>query len=302
MNSSPRPRRPRQTRPAPDPENTTALSIRRWLFGSPDDPLDFHIDYTLLERLGWRPGDRITFEPVALDRGTREGGLIIRRAAPGEPAIKLRKGHYRRKPNPHWKHFPDGPDGPDVEWPCPPEWVETFFPQEYLPGPGPAVFAPPSRRWMLYDLLDQRGQVAVSLDCSFLEFRLQRTDPAVPALDVHLPLGVLHLMGWSPSTPLALISETGFDPFAEADTLTIRRSHPGESDLTWDGDKFVAELSPAWLDRFFPGLHDNSEEAFPDEDDSWQDWPEERDTLRVPYCDFGLGPDSLSFAIPRADR
>ena len=324
-------RSPQNTRhvlPLSDPDRTTALSLWRYPY-SPDDPLDIALDFALLDQLGWRSGDRIAFDPIPLDRRTREGGLIIRRATRDEPAIKLRKDHYERKPNPYSRHFPDGPDGPDVEWPFPQEWMETFFPPEYVPGPGPPVYAPTSRRWMLRDLLDQRDRVVVSLDCSLLEFRLQRTDPDAPALDVHLPLGVLHLMGWSAATPLALTSRRGFDPSAPDDTLTIRRCPPGESNLTRDGDRFICRPGPSWLDLYFPGLHDNTEKfpsrdpgpmpADPDDDlgdpdfvrfptqtptDQEHDWDlafedEERDTFCVNYPDLKLGPESLSFVIQR---
>ena len=314
--------------PLSDPARTVALDLSRWS-DSPDDPLCIRIDYTLLDRLGWRPGDRITFEPIALDRRTGGGGLVVRRATADEPSIKLRRDHYQRKDNPYAGLIPDahdGPDGPDVEWPCPPEWIESFFPMEYIPGPGAPVFIEPSRTWLLRDLLDQRDEVVVFIDCSYLEFRLQRTDPNVPTLDVHLPAGVLHLMDWSPSTPLALTSGTGFDPSATEDLLTIRRSLPGESNLAWDGAKFIASPSPDWLARYFPGFHDNEEEiphkhphempSNPDPDCGNPDLikfqgpapperefiDEDRDTFCVHYRDFQLGQESLTFAIPETSH
>ena len=196
---------------------------------------------------------------------------------------------------------------------------------EYIPGPGAPIFIEPFRTWLLRDLQDQREQVVVSIDCSYLEFRLQRTDPNLPNLDVHLPAGVLHLMGWSPSTPLALTSGNGFDPSAPEDLLTIRRVSPEESNLAWDGAKFIASPSPTWLDRYFPGLHDNTAELppqdppptptdperdpdapdlvrFPSQPPSEPDHPlddEDRDTFCVHYRDFQLEPDSLSLHDPR---
>jgi len=253
---------PRHVLPLSDPARTIALSLSRYP-DSPDDPLRIALDHSLLDQLGWRSGDRITFDPIPLDRRTREGGLVVRRATRAEPAIKLRKDHYELKPNPHSRNFPEGPDGPEVEWPFPRDWMETFFPPECLPGPGPPIFAPPSRRWLLCDLLDQRGRVVVSLGCSLLEFRLQRTDPVAPTLDVQLPLGVLRLMDWSPATHLALASERGFDPLAPDDTLTIRRASAESANLSWDGVKFIAWPGPVWLDRYFPGLHDDTERVPP---------------------------------------
>jgi hypothetical protein len=329
------PRSPQPSRvvlPLSDPARTVALCLSRWS-DSPDDPLGIQIDHTLLDRLDWRPGDRITFEPIDLDRDTQQGGLVIRRAIADKPSLKLRRAHYERRKHPYTELFPGcpipdglqfGPDGPVVEWPFPPEWIETFFPLEYIPGPGAPIFNEPSRTWLLRDLLDQRDQVVVSIDCSYLEFRLQRTDPNVPTLDVHLPAGVLHLMDWSPSTPLALTSGSGFDPSAPEDLLTIRRSLPSECNLAWDGAKFIATPGPKWLDRYFPGLHDNAEELPPrgptpiptnpeGDPDDWDflGFPgqppceqadffgdEERDTFCVHYSGFRLGLDSLSFAIP----
>ncbi len=303
-----------------DPDRTVALSLMRWS-DSPEDPVQIAVDHALLDQLAWRPGDRITFEPVALDRGTREGGLIIRRATRREPAIKLRREHYRRRINPYAQYSaPGGPDGPEVEWPFPREWVDTFLPQENLLGPGPPMFIPPGVSWMLRELLDRRERVAVPLGCSLLEFRLQRSNPAAPTLDVHLPLGVLHLMGWSPAPPLALTSRTGFDPSAREDVLTIRQVSPGESNLAWDGGKFVATPGPVWLERYFPGVHDNTEGLppggpvetgsddpdlirFPGEDPFDEDYSfadRGRDTFGVHYGNFRLTPGSLSFAIPES--
>ncbi len=114
--------------------------------------------------------------------------------------------------------------------------------------------------------------------------------------------------------------ERGFDPLAPDDTLTIRRCPPGESNLTWDGARFIGSPDPVWLDRYFPGLHDNAEEIPlgnpgpmpPDPDDESDvlslqgqtpdEWryeyeEEERDTFCVNYRDLKLGPDSLSFGI-----
>ncbi len=321
------PQHSREILPLSDPESTVALCLCRWS-DSPDDPLRIQIDHTLLDRLGLRTGDRITFEPIDLDRVTREGGLVVRRTTRDEPSIKLRHDHYQRKDNPYARHFPDGPDGPDIEWPCPPEWIETFFPLEYIPGPGAPIFIEPDRTWLLRDLFDQRESVIVSLGCSYLEFRLQRTDPDAPTLDVHLPPGVLHLMDWSPATPLALTSAGGFDPSAPDDILTIRRACPDGSNLSWDGAKFIGSPSPTWLDRYFPGLHDNRGEipskdsgTMPNDDDDDHDNPdfvkfsglappdrefsfgeEERDTFCVHYREFRLGHDSLSFAIPETSH
>ena len=313
--------------PLSDPDRTTALWLVR-CSDSPDDPLRIVVDHALLDKLGWRPGDRITFDPIALDRRTREGGLIIRRATADEPAIKLRRSHYERRRSAHSPHFPDGPDGPDVQWPFPPEWIEGFFPLEYIPGPGPPLFANPDRQWSLRDLLDQRERVVVSLGCSLLELRMERTDPNVPTLDVHLPAGVLHLMGWSPATPLALTSRSGFDPSAPDDILTIRRASPRASNLAWDGAKFLFAPDQTWLDRYFPGLHDNTEElptrgpapmppatghdrdevevlpfrsqTPPDMDPSFED--EKRDTFCVHFSAFRLGQGGLSFEIPETSQ
>lgn len=313
--------------PLSDPERTNALWLLR-CSESPDEPLRIVLDYTLLDRLACRPGDRIALEPVDLDRRTREGALLIRRANADEPAIKLRRGHYERKQNPRPRLFPDGPDGPDFEWPFPAEWVETFFPLEYIPGPGAPVFMEPDRSWLLSDLPDRGGPLAIRLDCSLLEFRLQRTAPVAHTLDVHLPPGVLHLMGWSSSTPLTLTSASGFDPSTPDDVLTIRRANPGEPALSWDGAKFIGAPNPSWLDRYFPGLHDNTEgtppqdphavpadsapdcgdadvvklpgQSTPDEEISFED--QERDTFCVHFRDFQLGHDSLSFAIPETSE
>jgi len=330
------PRHSRDLIPLSAPERTIAL----WLVRCSDDPcapLRIALDYTLLDQLGWGPGDRITFEPIALDRCTREGGLVVRRIAPGEPGIVLESAHYERRRHPYADLYPGrplpdhlqfGPDGPDVEWPCSPEWIETFFPLEYIPGPGSPIFIEPDRRWLLRDLLDQRERVVVSLGCSLLEFRLQRTDPDAPTLDVHLPPGVLHLMDWSPATPLALISASGFDPSASDDTLSIRRACPGKPKLTWDGSKFISSPDPVWLDRYFPGQHDNTAEIPPqhphempsDPDPDHNDFDvvkfsgqsphkrefsladQGRDTFCVHYRDFQLGQDSLSFAIPKTSE
>ncbi len=329
------PQHSRDVLPLSDPESTVALCLCRWS-DSPDDPLRIQIDHTLLDRLGWRPGDRITFKPTALDRVTREGGLVVRRAAPGEPGIILESAHYERRRHPYADLYPGrplpdhlqfGPDGPDVEWPCPPEWIETFFPLEYIPGAGAPIFNEPDRSWLLRDLTDQREPLVIRLNCSHLEFRLQRTDPAAPTLDVQLPPGVLHLMDWSPATPLALTSASGFDPSAPEDVLTIRRASPRESNLTWDGAKFIGSPSPAWLDRYFPGLHDNTENSpqnpgtiptdhdddhndpdfvrFPEQASSDREFSfddEERDTFCVHYRVFQLGQDSLTFAIPETSH
>ena len=318
------------------PDRTVALWLVRWS-DSPDDPLGIRTDHTLLDQMGWRPGDRITFEILPLNRGTRAGGLVVRRATSNEPAIKLRQDHYVRRTHPFADLYPGrplpegtqyGPDGPAIDWPCPAEWIETFFPKEYIPGPGALVFIEPSRTWLLRDLQDQQERVVVSLGCSLLEFRLQRTDPTAPTLNIHLPPGVLHLMGWSPRTPLALTSAKGSDPSTPEDLSTIRRSLPDESNLAWDGAKFIATPCPAWIDRYLPGLHDNAAELPPqgptpvptdpegDPGDpdvvKLHDQPpherelsfddEERDTFCVHYRDFQLGQDSLSFAIPERSQ
>ena len=318
--------------PIRDPDRTVALWLVR-CSDDPRDPLRIALDHTLLDQMGWGPGDRITFEPLPLDRGTRAGGLLVRRANRDEPAIKLRREHYVRRTHPFAHRFPGrplpegiqyGPDGPAIDWPCPVEWIETFFPMEYIPGPGAPIFIEPDRQWLLRDLQDQQERVVVSLGCSLLEFRLQRTDPTAPTLNIHLPPGVLHLMGWSPRTPLALTSAKGFDPSTPENLLTIRRSLPDESNLAWDGAKFIASPGPDWLARYFPAFHDNAEElprqsltpiptnpegdpgdrdflGFPSQPpcehaDPFEDV--ERDTFCVHFSGFRLGPDSLSFAIP----
>ena len=313
----------RQVLPLSDPQRTVALAVWRWT-DDLDDPIRVTLDYSLLDQLGWRPGDRIAFEHLPLDRRTGKGGLVLRRANRDEPAIKLRRDHYHRRPNPHAHLLPDGPDGPDVQWPFPVEWLETFFPQAYVPGPGSTIFAPVDRSWRLGEFLDQRGRLVVPLDCTRLMFYLQRTDPDSPTLDVHLPLGVLHLMEWSSSTPLALTSEGGFDPSAADDVLKIGLASPGKANLRWDGAKFVASPSPTWVERYFPGLHGNAKEVPPerpgreptgpaegdgdadllqfpgqslsDEDLGFDD--RKRDTFCVDFSSFRLGPGTLAFAIP----
>lgn len=285
--------------PAPSPERITAVWLVRWS-ESPDDPLRVVLDHALLNRLDWRPGDRIAFEAIPLDRRARRGGLIIRRANPEEPAITLEAANYVPRPN-HYTHpaLPVGPDGPDIRWQFPGEWVATFFPHLYLDGG--ECYRELDRDWPLSDLLGQRDRITLSLDCSDLDFPLRRTDTAAPTLDVHLQPGLLHLMNWSPTTPLALESESGFDPFAQEDTLTIRETTPDQSNLVWDGAKFVVDLSPIWLDRFLPSHHDPAELDDALDQEAWVAIDEERrrfpDTLVVGFQDAEIGPGTLSFQV-----
>jgi hypothetical protein len=237
-----------------------------------------------------------------LNRTTREGGLIIRTARPGESSIALPSlaPDGERAPGHRVPLRFRTPTGPRFAWDFPARWVETFFPLQYESGPHD--FLPIARSWSLADLLDQQGGLTLSLDCSNLYLILQRTSPAPGILDIHLIPGLLHLMGWTPETPLILESLTGFDPRARSDALTIRQTRSTRSPaLAWDGLKRVARVKPSWLKRLLPRHYDpSSADESPGVDD-WFDWDdatlERPDTAVVGFRDLNIHADALAFNV-----
>ena len=274
---------------------------------APGDPIRIHLDQSLYPRLGWRPGEQITPVPIDLDRATGEGKLILRRANPGEPSLTLQDPGPLQSRDDHWRQVvPPEVHGTDFSWSFPTHWVETFFPG-FLSGPPYEVNSQTDYSWSLYDLLDQREQLELSLGVGDLFFYLQRTSHLPTRLDVHLIPGVLHRMGWSPSTPLVIDSESGFNPFASEDALTIRVGSTGGSpDLVWGGAHFEADVSPIWLNRFFPDIHDpdgpSSAEEWDHEIDRDDDPGDDRDIFHVPPGGIEFGPDAVSFVIDQPRR
>ena len=269
---------------------------------TPDEPLIFDLDQSLLHQLGWHVGDRLTLIPIELDRASLTGKLIIRRARPDEPSIVLPDfvtDEDRAFPDPLPLYLRT-PKGPRFEWSFPTRWVETFFPLQFETVA--REFFPVDYSRSLAVLLDQEGELILALDGSKLYLILQRTRPYPGTLDVRLIPGLFHFMGWSPETPLVLESASRFNPAVKSDVLTIRRTDPGETpSLAWDGRKMAVEVPPRWLKQLLPRHHDPSRAEGSPYTEEWFELAEVElthpDTSVVRFNAIEIRSDALSFEV-----
>lgn len=192
----------------------------------PADPLGIAIDQSAIDHMGWQPGDAVTLVPRPAEGPGGEGKLIIRRGRPGEVAFILGEPPDLSKANCEWSTIAEM-HGPHFEWAFDIPWVEAFFPGDYDPETHD-FNSQTERSWPLGAILGQEGQIELPLGPEELFLYLQRTSPGPTALDVHLIPGLMARRGWSPRTPLVLESESGFDPFAAEDVLSIREHSLGE--------------------------------------------------------------------------
>ena len=274
----------------------------------PSEPLEVAIDRSAIAHMGWRPGDAITLIPVPGREKSHEGKLIIRKAEPGEFALilgelpEMREGDCEgiASDEVHGLHF---------EWHFPASWNEWYFPGRYDDEDGD-FNSTTERCWPLVAILGQVGQIKLPLGPEELFLYLQRTSPSPTTLDVHLIPGLMHQMGWSTRTPLVLESDSGFDPFASEDVLTIRENSLGEEpNLDPAKDRFVAEVNPLWLDRFFPdhfypsgGKERDRGELGPDEDEDHPAVGSQRHTVVVGYAELSTKAYALSLRIALPGR
>jgi hypothetical protein len=269
----------------------------------PGEPVRVAIDRSTIEHMGWLPRDAITLVPIFPEMGCSEGKLIIRKARPGEIAFLLGELPGMAESDSEGID-PAEVHGPEFEWCFPTPWVETYFPGRYDDEYHDFNSAT-DRWWLLTDILGQAGQIELTLGPEELFLYLQRTSPVSTTLDLHLPPGLLHLKGWSLSTPLVLESAANFDAFATEDVLTIRENCLGEEpNLVRAANGFKADVHPLWLDRFFPEYYDASSDE--ELDDPWSSIdsgpgdafsPGERDTFIVGYSTMVSKGHKLSFKI-----
>jgi len=282
--------RERHKDPIKHADEILAVRIIRDPGTHPSEPLRLGLDQSAIDHMGWRAGDAITLEPVFPEPGRSEGKIIIRKARPGELAFLLGEPPIIAERD--FEGFVGMEyHGSKFEWCFPEPWVESFFPGDY-DADDHDFNSQTQYVWMLSTVLREEGRIVLPLGPEYLFLYIQRTTPTPTTLDIHLIPGVLHLMGWSRSTPLVLESASGFDPFADEDQLTIREPSLGEEpNLTVWADRWTVEVNPLWLDRFLPDVFDDSEVEDP---------PAHRDTIVVDYGEMTREGHSLSFPVTRA--
>lgn len=269
----------------------------------PAESLRVAIDRSTIEHMGWLPGDAITLVPIFPEMGCSEGKLIIRKARPGELGLLLGELPGLAESDSEGID-PTEIHGPEFDWCFPTPWVETYFPGRY-DDEYHDFNSSTDRWWRLTDILDQAGQIELPLGPEELFLYLQRTSPDSTTLDVNLPPGLLHLKGWSRSTPLVLESTADFDPFATEDVLTIRENCLGEEpNLVPAANGLKADLHPLWLNRFFPDYYDASFDEEPhhpwssiDSGPGDASGSDGRDTFLVAYSTVVSKGHTLSFKI-----
>jgi len=297
-----------------DPIKNAGEITAVWMIRDPDthpgEPLRVALDQATVDHMGWRSGDAVTLVPVPPEAGCSKGKIIIRRARPGELALLL--GEPPVLPEPDFESSLSLElHGPKFEWRFPVPWVEAYFPGDYNPD----VYDFNSRTerwWPLTDIHGQTDQIELLLGPEKLFLYLQRTSPTPTTLGLHLPPGLLHLMGWARSTPLVLESSTDFDPFSTEDVLTIRENCLGEEpNLYARSERYAVDVNALWLNRFFPDVYDptdspelgKSEDQYPPGQEG-DDQSVYRDTFVVAYPDMISRGHALSFEIipPRPSR
>lgn len=290
-----------------DPVRNAARLTAVWMMRDPDtrpcEPFQIALDRTMLRHMGWRDGEAVTLVPVGPEGESNGGGLIIRRARPGEAAFILNDIHTPVALSGRgWSSL--DVYGPSFAWSFPASWVEAFFPGEYR-GDEHDFDSQTERRWLLSEVLEQAEQLTLRLNCDDLFFYLQRPAGAMTSLSVHLAPGLLERKGWLPREPLILESASGFDPSGPDDQLTIRECSLGEEPNLVPTDRgFRFEVTQSWLDRFLPGTFDQDELYLAEDDpDGWL--PEQgRDTFVVTLGEATSRNHLISFEIeePRPHR
>jgi hypothetical protein len=260
--------------------------------------------------MGLQTGDAITLVSEVETANPGVGKLIIRKAKPGEVALILpdlppivTEADGATSPFCGENCVYVGASdmvGPQFEWCFPPEWVELFFPGTY-DADNHDFNSQTEWSWWLSNILGQSEEVELKMASKGLFLYLQRRGLSPSKLTLHLVPGLLRLLNWTTESELVLASESGFNPFGEEDTLTIREPFLGEEpNLLFSAGFWHCDVNPLWFDRYFPDIYDPQDDDrpyIPDECYNQSFDTDERDTLLIGPLALARTKHSLGFEI-----